>query len=147
MEASKTPLALIVGGSSGIGKQIGMRLLNGGAEVMLLAHSLNKLEDAKAELKPSGPVQAVSVDLYDGSQVDAFIEKLNNEPRHIKYLVNAAGSFNPTKFLEHTKSDYDKYLELNKSFFFITQAVAQNMKKHGGGGHCQYRLDVGQTID
>jgi NAD(P)-dependent dehydrogenase (short-subunit alcohol dehydrogenase family) len=133
MQASKTPLALIVGGSSGIGKQTAIRLLNLGAEVTLLAHDSKKLETARAELEPNGPVQTVSVDLYDERQVDAFIERLNNEPRHIKYLVNAAGSFNPTKFLEHTKSDYDKYLDLNKSFFFITQSVAQNMKQHGGG--------------
>jgi NAD(P)-dependent dehydrogenase (short-subunit alcohol dehydrogenase family) len=35
--------------------------------------------------------------------------------------------------LDHTESDYDKYHELNKSFFFITQAVAQTMVETGGG--------------
>lgn len=133
MQTSKTPLALIVGGSSGIGKQSAIRLLNRGVEVMLLAHNPKTLENAKTELEPKGPVQTVSVDLYDERQVDEFIERLNNEHHHIKYLVNAAGSFNPKGFLEHTKSDYDKYLVLNKSFFFITQAVAQNMKQNGGG--------------
>lgn len=133
MQVSNTPLALIVGGSSGIGKQTGLRLFKFGVELMLLAHDPQKLENAKAELGAKGSVQTQAVDLYDEQQVDTFIERLNNEPRHIKYLVNAAGSFNPTKFLEHTKSDYDKYLDLNKSFFFITQAVARNMKQHGGG--------------
>jgi NAD(P)-dependent dehydrogenase (short-subunit alcohol dehydrogenase family) len=133
MESSSTPLALIVGGSSGIGKQSANRLLNLGAEVMLLAHDPKTLQSARAELEPIGPVQTVSVDLYDEDQVNAFIGQLKVETRHIKYLVNAAGSFNPTKFLEHTKSDYDKYLDLNRSFFFITQAVAQNMKQNGGG--------------
>ena len=99
MQASNKPLALIVGGSSGIGKQSAMRLLNLGAEVKLLAHDPKTLEDAKAELEPNGSVQTASVDLYDEGQVDDFIERLNNEPRHINYLVNAAGSFNPTKFL------------------------------------------------
>lgn len=133
MQTSETPLALIVGGSSGIGKQSAIRLLNLGVEVILLAHDPKTLENAKTELELKGPVQTVSVDLYDERQVDEFIERLNNETRHIKYLVNAAGSFNPKGFLEHAKPDYDKYLDLNKSFFFITQAVAQNMKKHGGG--------------
>ena len=133
MQASEKPLALIVGGSSGIGKQTCIRLLNRGAEVISLAHNPERLADAKSELEAHGPVQTAAVDLYDEQQVDTFIERLINEPRHIKFLVNAAGSFNPTKFLEHTKADYDKYLDLNKSFFFITQAVAQNMKQHGGG--------------
>lgn len=133
MQTSETPLALIVGGSSGIGKQSAIRLLNLSVEVILLAHDPKTLENAKTELEPKGPVQTVSVDLYDERQVDEFIERLKNETRHIRHLVNAAGSFNPKGFLEHTKSDYDKYLELNKSFFFITQAVSQNMKKHGSG--------------
>jgi NAD(P)-dependent dehydrogenase (short-subunit alcohol dehydrogenase family) len=133
MLASKTPLALIVGGSSGIGKQAALRLLKRGAEPILLARNPAKLETAEAELKPNGPVQTAVVDLYEEDQVDAFIEQLKHQPRHIKYLVNAAGTFKPTGFLEHTKGDYDKYLDLNKSFFFITQAVAANMKQHGGG--------------
>lgn len=133
MQASKTPLALIVGGSSGMGKQTGLRLLKRGAALMLLAHNPAKLEKARAELEAHGPVQTVTVDLLDHQQVDTFIGQLKQDQRHIKYLVNAAGSFKPTRFLEHTEADYDKYLNLNKSFFFITQAVAENMKQHGGG--------------
>jgi NAD(P)-dependent dehydrogenase (short-subunit alcohol dehydrogenase family) len=91
------------------------------------------LAQARAELETDGPVQTTVVDLYDESQVDAFIARIQQEPRHIKYLVNTAGVFKPTPFLEHTKADYDKYLVLNRSFFFITQAVADNMKRHGGG--------------
>jgi short-subunit dehydrogenase len=146
MQTSATPLALIVGGSSGMGKQAGLRLLKRGAELILLAHNPTKLEKAKAELEASGPVQTVEVDLYDEQQVDDFIERLNNEPHHIKYLINAAGTFKPTGFLEHTKSDYDKNLDLNKSFFFITQAVAGNMKQHGGGAIVNIGY-VGPTID
>jgi NAD(P)-dependent dehydrogenase (short-subunit alcohol dehydrogenase family) len=39
----------------------------------------------------------------------------------------------PTPFLEHTPEDYDKYHALNRSTFFITQAVALNMKTRGNG--------------
>jgi NAD(P)-dependent dehydrogenase (short-subunit alcohol dehydrogenase family) len=125
--------ALIVGGSSGMGKQTAKRLLRRGGEVFLVARDPARLAQAKAELTPDGPVQTAAVDLYDEPQIDAFIAKLLAEPRHINYLVNTAGVFKPTPFLSHTKADYDKYMDLNKSFFFITQAVAENMKRHGGG--------------
>jgi NAD(P)-dependent dehydrogenase (short-subunit alcohol dehydrogenase family) len=133
MHASTAPIALIVGGSSGIGKQTAQRLLDRGNEVILLAHNKEKLEAAQTELATGGTVQTVAIDLYDGNQVDKFIARLKDETRHIKYLVNAAGSFNPTPFLEHSQADYDKYMDLNKSFFFITQSAAHNMKAHGGG--------------
>ena len=133
MQTPDTPLALIVGGSSGMGKQTGARLLKRGAELILLARDSAKLEAAKAELESSGPVRTLILDLYDDQKVDAFIQQLKQERRHIKYLVNAAGAFKPTAFLEHSRADFDKYLDLNRSLFFITQAVAANMKDHGGG--------------
>jgi NAD(P)-dependent dehydrogenase (short-subunit alcohol dehydrogenase family) len=133
MTTPPTFLALIIGGSSGMGKETAKRLLRRGGEVWLVARDAAKLERAKAELAADGPVQTTAVDLYDAAQVDAFIAQINQENRHITYLVNAAGVFKPTPFLEHTKADYDKYLDLNRSLFFITQAVAANMKRHGGG--------------
>jgi NAD(P)-dependent dehydrogenase (short-subunit alcohol dehydrogenase family) len=133
MTAPPAFLALIVGGSSGMGKETAKRLLRRGGEVWLVARNKARLAQAQGELAPDGPVQTTPVDLYDESQVEAFIEQVQQEPRHIKYLVNTAGVFKPTPFLEHTRADYDKYLDLNRSLFFITQAVAGNMKRHGGG--------------
>ena len=133
MTAPPVFLALIVGGSSGMGKQTARRLLNRGGEVWLAARNAARLAQARAELEKDGPVETAAVDLYDEAQVDAFIKQVLQEQRHIKYLVNTAGVFKPTPFLEHTRADYDKYLDLNRSLFFITQAVADNMKRHGGG--------------
>jgi NAD(P)-dependent dehydrogenase (short-subunit alcohol dehydrogenase family) len=133
MTAPPAFLALIVGGSSGMGKETAKRLLRRGGEVWIVARNKARLAQAQAELAPDGPVQTAAVDLYDQSQVDAFIAQVQDEPRHIKYLVNTAGVFKPTPFLSHTRADYDRYLDLNRSLFFITQAVAENMKRHGGG--------------
>jgi len=47
--------------------------------------------------------------------------------------VNAAGFFKPVSFLEHLEADYDLQMDMNKAFFFITRAVAKNMKAHGSG--------------
>ena len=133
MNTQNQPLALIVGGSSGLGKESAKRLLSRGVEVVLLSRNPDKLKKTKAELDAHGEVQTFAADLHDPEQVGNSINRIKDEKRHIKYLVNAAGVFKPTPFLDHTPQDYDKYLGLNKSIFFITQAVAENMKRNGGG--------------
>src|SRR5579883_732969 len=127
-------LALIVGGSSGMGLETARRMVKQGYGIMLVARDTKELSDAKADLERSGGyVETFGVDLYDSTHVDELIVHIRTEKRHIKYLVNAAGFFKPVSFLDHTKQDYDMQLDMNKAFFFITQAVAQNMKTHGGG--------------
>jgi NAD(P)-dependent dehydrogenase (short-subunit alcohol dehydrogenase family) len=135
MKMSNTSIALIVGGSSGMGKETAKRLLNQGTTVMILSHDAVNLATAKKELEleTGGSVETVQVDLYDSAQVNRFISQLESESRHIKYLVNAAGFFKPISFVEHSEQDYNAQMDINKSFFFITQAVAKNMKTHTNG--------------
>ncbi len=133
MTAATKTVALIVGGSSGMGKEIARRLLEQGDSVLLLARDASKLKKAQEELSAIGSVETAELDLYDEAAVDRYIAKLETDPRHFKFLVNAAGYFKPSPFLDHGKTDYDKYADLNRSFFFLTQAVARNMKRHGGG--------------
>lgn len=47
--------------------------------------------------------------------------------------MNAAGFFKPVSFLAYSEADYDLQMDMNKAFFFITQAVAKNMKARGSG--------------
>ena len=65
--------------------------------------------------------------------MDEVVERLKAESTPYRYLVNAAGYFSPKPFLEHTRDDYDRYHNLNRSTFLITQAIAANMRDHGGG--------------
>jgi len=91
MNSNTQELALIVGGSTGMGQETAKRLLQRGVEVILLSRSKNKLEKAKAELGSYGTVQTIASDLYDQNQTDSFIDRIKSEKRHIKYLVNSAG--------------------------------------------------------
>ena len=133
MTESNHPTALIIGGSSGMGKATAERLLKRGVAVHLVARNEERLAQAKAELSEHGPVQTSSVDLYDTAAVDRFAAQLRESQAPIGYLVNAAGYFCPNPFVEHSREDYDKYHDLNRSTFFLTQAVVQNMKANGGG--------------
>ena len=134
-QSGSNGVSLIVGGSSGMGLETARLLRARGQDLVLVASNSNKLDAARSELAeaPGGTIEIVSLDLYDQNAVDAFIQRLDGEDRSIAHLVNAAGAFKPLSFLEHGPADYEKYMALNKATFFITQAVARNMKANGGG--------------
>lgn len=125
--------ALIIGGSSGIGLASAQLLVKNKISVILLASNQTKLHQAKNQFSNPDLVETWQVNLASPTEVNKVLEKIQNEQRHIKYLVNAAGYFNPKPFLEHQEADYDIYHQLNRSTFFITQAVAQNMQRHDHG--------------
>ncbi len=133
MENMTQPLALIVGGSSGMGLATAKRLLERDIDTVIIGNSAAKLEAAKHGISETGHVETFQANLYEASDVQRVVDFAANHKRYIKYLVNAAGYFNPTPFLEHEYKDYDTYLDLNRAAFFISQAVAKNMAANGGG--------------
>ena len=79
-------LALIVGGSSGMGKETAKRLIHRSVEPILLSHNADRLEKARYELGVYGPVQTVDVDLYDEEKVDNFINHYRNLSTHSSFI-------------------------------------------------------------
>ncbi len=132
MSNNKT-VAMIVGGSSGMGFTIAEQLASKGIRTVIIGRSAAKLEAAKVKLSTMAQVEILQADLYNSSDVERVISYASNHDRPIQYLVNAAGYFNPTPFLEHDNGSYDTYMELNRATFFITQAVTNNMISNGGG--------------
>lgn len=124
-------ITLIVGGSSGMGLETAKILASKGEGLIIVGRNKDKLNAAKEEI--NGEVETVALDLYKKDDVDNLINAIKNEHRHIKSLVNSAGYFKPISFLEHSPEDYSMQMDINKAFFFITQAVAKNMKAHGRG--------------
>ena len=124
---------LILGGTSGIGYATAQSLLRQNSKVIIIGRSEQKLEQARAALSPLGNVYTFQADLYNKQDVERIITYINESEEHFKYFVNAAGYFKPTPFLEHRNQDYDAYLDLNRAAFFISQAIANNMKTHRGG--------------
>ena len=125
MEYFNGKTAVIVGGTSGIGQATTEQLLNLGVNVHILGRNIQKIADQPNLYKHK-------VDITNQAAVNAFIEVLHQTDR-VDFLVNASGIFGPKPFLDHTVEDYDSYLNLNRGFFFITQAVAKKMKENGGG--------------
>ncbi|NCO70801.1 MULTISPECIES: SDR family oxidoreductase [Shewanella] len=128
---SKT--ALIIGGTSGIGFETAKQLVTQGIDTIIVGNKADKLNAAVAQLSSLGHVSGFQANLYDAEDLALLLKMIDATDHHIAHLVNAAGYFNPKPFLEHQVSDYDIYMELNKAIFVISQAVAKNMVKHGGG--------------
>lgn len=125
--------AIIVGGSSGMGKATAKQLLQQGAEwVAIVSNDQTKLDEATKELSAFGNVKAFKANLSNWAEVNKVVDYVKDLGK-TDLLVNAAGVFNPKTFVEHTVTDYDKYLDLNKAIFFITQQVVKNMIVGGFG--------------
>ncbi len=124
--------AIILGGNSGMGKATAIQLASQDVEVHIVGVTESKLNQAKVDIGEVGKVYTHRVDITNSKDLEDFIAKIASFPK-VDYLVNASGIFGPKPFLDHTIKDYDSYLDLNRGFFFITQAVAKKMKENGGG--------------
>lgn len=131
IDAIENKTTLIIGGSSGIGLEVAKLSLKQGRRVIIVNRDKKKLAEARLLLKTQGNIHGYSYDITNPVELGALFKALENQIIH--ELVNAAGVFNPKSFLDHDVSDYDKYNDLNKALFFITQYVVKNnMIKHGG---------------
>jgi NAD(P)-dependent dehydrogenase (short-subunit alcohol dehydrogenase family) len=125
--------ALIIGGTTGMGKATAELLLQDGIDVIIVGRNTPNLAKAEKEMAAFGTVTSVALDLNDSDAVNQFANDLPQVAPQVKYLVNAAGYFSPKPFVEQTESDYDTYHNFNRAFFFITQAVSKIMINNGGG--------------
>lgn len=118
---------LVVGGTSGMGMETAHLVLAAGGSVVILGNRPEKTEEARKELAALGTVDAITADLGSEAGLAAVLKEIDEKHGDVDLLVNAAGVFFPKPFLEHQNADYDQYMELNKSVFFITQKVAANL--------------------
>ena len=123
--------ALIIGGSSGMGLATAQQLNKHGVAVTLVGRQREKLTAAKATMNSATDVQLVQLDLLNHQAVDDWIATLSTS--HFDYLINAAGTFSPLPFIEHSAADYDRYAKLNRSTFLLTQAVVKGMQAQNFG--------------
>ncbi len=84
-------LALIIGGTSGMGKETAKYLLAQGVPVWVTGRGSTSVETAKKEL--GNGTEGTALELSSVEAISGFVGRIEQETRHIKYLVNAAGYF------------------------------------------------------
>lgn len=133
----KDKVALITGGSRGIGFATADRFLQEGAVVILTASSQGSADRAVAQLKekhPSGTVAGISPDLSSLESVRMAFQEATSVYGCIDILVNNAGVSESTPFMEYTEETFDKVMDLNiKGVFNATRAAAECMVARGEG--------------
>jgi len=131
----KGKVAIVTGGTEGIGKATALTLAREGAKVAICARGQPLLDAVAAEItKAGGEVLAVSADMSKVADVERFINAVVKRFGGIDILVNNAGTSKRGKFLELTDDEWSADLEL-KVFGAVrcSRLVIPHMKKRGGG--------------
>src|SRR5439155_7062021 len=127
-------VALVTGGSRGIGAAIAKRLAADGASV---AVTYSKGADAAASVVKAiehagGKAIAIQADATDAGAVEAAVEKTVATFGRLDVLVNNAGTAIPKKFEETTLEEMDRVIDLNvRGVFVATQAALKHMNDGG----------------
>jgi 2-dehydro-3-deoxy-D-gluconate 5-dehydrogenase len=131
-------IALITGGSSGLGRAIAEGLAHFGAEVILTGTSpkIEKAQQAAREITQATGQKtlALPLDLPDLKSIDALVTASLQAMGRIDILVNNAGIQIAKPALEVTESEWDSVLDIHlKGSFFTAQRVAKEMLKQKSG--------------
>lgn len=127
-------VAVITGGTRGIGAGIGRELLKNGYDVVAVSRKIGKeFHEMKAEF--SHKLTFISCDISDINEVDNLVSQVKEKYGKIDLLVNNAGVAPKERkdILDITPEDFDYVLDINlKGTFFVTQRFVPLLKEKGG---------------
>ncbi len=128
-------VAVISGASSGLGKQMAKGFAKQGADLVILARRLERLEELKKELEEEGvKVLPIKCDVTSTEDINKAAELAEQEYGHVDILVNCAGSAKNAGVLTMTDEEWDFTIETDQtSVFKMTRAFANIMKKNNYG--------------
>lgn len=137
MNLLKDKVAIVTGGTRGIGYCIVKKFLDNGAKVALFGSRQETVDKALASLKADNadyPVIGLCPDLKSFDEVTKAIEDVKAEFGRIDILANNAGISARDSFYEYSPEAFENIMDINvKAVFNCTRAVAPIMKAQGGG--------------
>lgn len=129
------PVAIVTGGSRGIGAAIVKRLAKDGMHVVAVARAVDKLQAVCDEIKAAGgSAEAVGCDIADSAAVTKLVEDTVEKHGRLDVLVNNAGITKDGLILRMEDADFDAVINTNlKSAFVAIRAAARPMMRNKFG--------------
>ncbi len=131
----KGRVAVISGASSGLGKQMARAFAKQGADLVILARRIERLEELKVELEKEGvKVLPVQCDVTSSEQIDNAAKLAKETYGKVDILVNCAGSSKDKGVLDMADDEWDFTISTDlTSVFKMTRAFANIMKENNYG--------------
>jgi NAD(P)-dependent dehydrogenase (short-subunit alcohol dehydrogenase family) len=129
-------VALVTGGSKGLGKAMALGFAEAGADVAISSRTEAELDKALSEIRADthGRSMRVVADMTSRDDVQRLAGAVLKEMGRVDILVNNAGSNVPQPIDEIKDEDWDRVLELNlSSIMVLTRALVPQMKERGWG--------------
>ena len=119
-------VAVVTGGSRGIGEMIAAGFLANGVKVYITARKEAALIEKASELSETYQAECIPVpcDLSTMDGMEEFAAFMKSKEEHIDFLINNAGASWGEPYAEYSEKGWDKVMDLNvKSIFYITQKL------------------------
>ncbi|MEO9598936.1 glucose 1-dehydrogenase [Parasphingorhabdus sp.] len=125
-------VAVVTGGSSGIGAMMAQGLIENGAKVYITARKEERLMAKAAELSELGECIAIPADLSRVEGIEALVAAVSEREAKIDILINNAGANWSAPVEDFPEAGWDKVMDINiKSIFFATQKFLPLLKASG----------------
>jgi NAD(P)-dependent dehydrogenase (short-subunit alcohol dehydrogenase family) len=137
-------VALITGGTEGIGYATASLFLREGAKVAISGRSSEKGEKAMSELRKLGEVLFVEGDVSKATDASRMVESTVSEFGRLDVVFNNAGVFFERTAEQTTEEEWDRLMGINlKGTFLVSKYAIPHMKRLGGGVIINNSSDAG----
>jgi 3-oxoacyl-[acyl-carrier protein] reductase len=134
MESLSGKIAIVTGGTRGIGRAIAERLLQEGCSVAICGRKQPAVDSAVAEMRRLGAIVGTAADVTEPSQVEHFFAEVDRQFGGLDILVNNAGEGVFRKVGEMTVDDWRRNIDLNlNGAFYCAHAAISRFAKRDGG--------------
>ena len=140
-------VAIVTGGSRGIGAMIARGYVENGARVYITSRNAAVCDSFAAELSKIGECYSIPADLSKMEEIERFAAEFEAREPRLDVLVNNAGASWGATFDSFPESGWDKIMDLNvKSIFFLTQRLVKRLEAAGSEGNYARVINIG-SID